>query len=125
MHINHLPTRSFHNYVDMILPYFDHLPTSTHVDLFYLGMWSQKRTFFDHLPTPFCLRSYSTINNQKIRHRRRVLISTLHLLPSPLPVWPSLRDLPYTTYQLGTSLRGRLCWFLLCKGANKVYLMGY
>ena len=36
MHINHLPTRSFNNYVVLFLPYFDYYLPYLHVDIFYL-----------------------------------------------------------------------------------------
>ena len=46
---------SFNNYVDIILPFFDHLPTSTWT-FFTLNV--EKWRFLDHLSTSSCPRSY-------------------------------------------------------------------
>ena len=47
--LDFIPKGSFTNYVDKILPFFDHLPSS--VDNFYGINVDKKWTFLDHLPT--------------------------------------------------------------------------
>ena len=47
---------TFNDYVDMILPFFDHLPTST---LTFLPWTWKKLLFLDHLPTHLLLFPYS------------------------------------------------------------------
>ena len=51
-----LPWGSFNNYVDMICPFSDHLPTTIYVNM-KMDKKGQKWTFLDHLPTssfPLC-----------------------------------------------------------------------
>ena len=59
---------SFTNYVDKILPFFDHLPPC--VDTFYGMNVDKKWTFLNHLPTSSCKRSLWTIPKEGVRTAR-------------------------------------------------------
>ena len=50
VHTKKLIKGLFTNYVDKILAFFDHLPTS--IDIFYLMNVHEKLTFLDYLPPP-------------------------------------------------------------------------